>query len=153
KVMQVDDLVIFRYFELLSSRSNTDIAALKSAGDPLAAKHAFADEIIRRFHGEDAAKRARHDFDQAYLADELPADIPEHTVKTEQATLWIAKALSTAGLVKSTAEGKRLVEQGGVEVDRARVKDQNFQLEIGKRYLLKVGSKNRRFAYVTVTGP
>ena len=85
-----------------------------------------------------------------YLADELPSDIQEHTVKTEQATLWIAKALSAAGLVKSTAEGKRLVEQGGVELDRARVTDANLQLEVGKRYLLKVGSKNRRFAYVTV---
>jgi len=150
KVMQIDDRVIFRYFELLSTKSNEAIATLKG-GDPLVAKHAFADELIRRFHGEAAAKRAREDFDKAYLGDELPRDIPEHTVKTEQATLWVAKALSSAGLVKSTAEGKRLVEQGGVEVDRARVSDANLQLEIGKRYLLRVGSKNRRFAYVTVS--
>ncbi len=151
KVMQIGDQVIFRYFELLSAKSNAEIAALKAAGNPLGAKHAFAGEIIARFHGDGAAVRAREDFDKAYLADELPRDIPEHTVKTEQATLWIAKALSTAGLVKSTGEGKRLVEQGGVEVDRVRVTDANMQLAVGKRYLLKVGSKNRRFAYVTVS--
>jgi tyrosyl-tRNA synthetase len=52
--------------------------------------------------------------------------------------------------VKSTGEGKRLVEQGGVEVDQVRVTDANLQLERGKRYLLRVGSKNRRFAYVVV---
>ena len=61
-----------------------------------------------------------------------------------------AKALSSANLVKSTGEGKRLVEQGGVEVDQVRITDANFQLEKGKRYLLRVGSKNRRFAYVVV---
>ena len=76
----------------------------------------------------------------------------EFTVATEGPTLWIAKALSSAGLVKSTGEGKRLVEQGGVDVDQVRVSDANFQLERGKRYLLRVGSKNRRFAYVVV-GP
>jgi len=150
KVMQIDDQVIYRYFELLSTKSNDEIAALKGSGNPLTAKHEFARELITRFHGADQATAARGDFEKAYLADELPSDIPEHTVKTEQATLWIAKALSLAGLVKSTGEGKRLVEQGGVELDRARVSDPNLQLEIGKRYLLKVGSKNRRFAYVTV---
>ena len=150
KVMQIDDLVIFRYFELLSTKNNDELAALKGSGDPLAAKHEFARELITRFHGPEHAKSARGDFEKAYLADELPSDIPEHTVKTEQATLWVAKALSAAGLVKSTGEGKRLVEQGGVELDRTRVTDANLQLEVGKRYLLKVGSKNRRFAYVTV---
>jgi tyrosyl-tRNA synthetase len=58
--------------------------------------------------------------------------------------------MSEAKLVKSSGEGKRLVEQGGVEVDQQRVTDANFQLERGKRYLIRVGSKNRRFAYVTV---
>jgi tyrosyl-tRNA synthetase len=150
KVMQIDDQVIYRYFELLSTKSNAEIASLKAAGDPLAAKHAFAREIITRFHGEGAASRARADFDKAYLEDELPSEIAEHEIKTDQRTLWVAKALSSAGLVKSTGEGKRLVEQGGVEVDRVRVTDANLQLEVGKRYLLKVGSKNRRFAYVVV---
>ncbi len=74
----------------------------------------------------------------------------EITLTTDGPTLWIAKALSGAGLVKSTGEGKRLVEQGGVEVDRVRVTDANLQLERGKKYLLRVGSKNRRFKYVVV---
>ena len=65
---------------------------------------------------------------------------------------YIAKALSAAGLVKSTGEGKRMVEQGGVELDRAQVRDGQTQLQKGQRYLLRVGSKNRRFAYVKVTG-
>lgn len=154
KLMQVDDDVVFRYFDLLSTRTNDEIADLRrerAAGkNPMDIKALFAREMVARFHGADAATRAEEQFRGVYGEDALPDGIPEHRVRTDTATLWIAKALSAAGLVKSTGEGKRLVEQGGVEVDRARVTSADLQLERGKRYLLKVGSKNRRFAYVTV---
>ena len=154
KVMQVDDEVIFRYFELLSSRSNEEIAALKQekAGGrhPTEIKALFARELVTRFHDAAAAQAAAAEFEKIYAGDAVPADVKEFSLSTDGPTLWIAKALSSAGLVKSTGEGKRLVEQGGVELDQVRVTDANLQLEKGKRYLLKVGSKNRRFAYVVV---
>jgi len=156
KVMQVDDDVIFRYFELLSSRSNDEIAALKqdraTGRSPMEIKALFAHELVRRFHGAGADVRAAEEFARVYSADALPDDIKELTVPTDGPTLWIAKALAAAGLVKSTSEGKRLVEQGGVEVDQVRVTDANLQLARGQKYLLRVGSKNRRFAYVLVGG-
>ena len=156
KVMQVDDDVIFRYFELLSSRSNDEIAALKqdraTGRSPMEIKALFAHELVRRFHGAGADVRAAEEFARVYSADALPDDITELTVPTDGPTLWIAKALAAAGLVKSTSEGKRLVEQGGVEVDQVRVTDANLQLARGQKYLLRVGSKNRRFAYVLVGG-
>ncbi len=154
KLMQVDDDVIFRYFELLSMRSTPEIEALKAdrkAGrNPMEIKSAFALEMIERLHGEGAAPLAKAAFDRVYSGDAVPDNVPEHTFPSDQPTLWIAKALALAELVKSTSEGKRLVEQGGVEVDSVRVTDPKLQLERGKRYLLRVGSKNRRFAYVTV---
>jgi tyrosyl-tRNA synthetase len=155
KVMQVDDAIIFRYFELLSSRSSSEIAALKAsvgAGrDPREVKALFAEELITRLHGPESAKKAAADFAGIYAAGAVPDDVPSFTVRTETPTLWLAKALSSAGLVKSTGEGKRLVEQGGVEVNRVRVTDVNLQLEPGKRYLVRAGSKNRRFAYILVS--
>jgi tyrosyl-tRNA synthetase len=154
KVMQIDDDVIFRYFELLSHRSTEEIATLKnerkSGRNPMEIKAIFARDLVIRFHGEEAANLAAAEFERIYSADALPTEIQSFDVSTDGPTLWIAKALSSAGLVKSTGEGRRLVEQGGVEVDQVRVKDPQFQLERGKRYLLRVGSKNRRFAYVTV---
>jgi tyrosyl-tRNA synthetase len=154
KLMQVDDDVVFRYLELLSAKSTGEIEALKveraAGADPRAIKAEFAREIVTRFHGREAAETAERDFQSVYAADAVPADVPRHTLATDGPTLWIAKALAGAGLVKTTSEGRRLVEQGGVEVDRARVTDTNLQLERGKTYLLKVGSKNRRFAYVVV---
>lgn len=154
KIMQVGDDVIFRYFELLSSRSNAEISALKEdrkAGrNPLEIKALFAQEIVTRFHGGDASLHAATEFAKVYSGDAVPDDVATHTVTTEGETLWIAKALSAIGLVKSTGEGKRLVEQGGVEIDGERVRDAQLQLARGKTYLLRVGSKNRRFAKVTV---
>jgi tyrosyl-tRNA synthetase len=154
KVMQVDDEVIFRYFELLSAKSNAEILALKAekaAGrHPKEIKAIFASELITRFHDEAAARTAAAAFDKIYAGDAIPDHVEEHSVTTDGPTLWIAKALSSANLVKSTGEGKRLVEQGGVEVDQVRVTDGNFQLQRGQRYLLRVGSKNRKFAYVRV---
>jgi tyrosyl-tRNA synthetase len=150
KIMQVDDQVIWRYFELLSAKSNEEIHAIRAQGDPRKAKAAFAKEIITRFHSTADAERAEEEFTKTYFADAIPDDVPTLTVPTEGDTLWIAKALASAGLVKSTSDGKRLVEQGGVEVDKQRVTDPNLKLERGKKYLLRVGSKNRRFAWVVV---
>jgi tyrosyl-tRNA synthetase len=154
KVMQVDDQVIFRYFELISGKTADEVAALKRAqdegADPRKTKALFGLELVERLHDREAAAKAQEDFARIYAADAVPDDVPSHTVHTDTETLWLAKALSSTGLVKSTGEGKRLVEQGGVEVDRVRVTDANFQLARGQRYLVRVGSKNRRFALITV---
>ena len=77
--------------------------------------------------------------------------MPELTFAAEGEALFLPKALSQAGLAKSASDGRRMVEQGAVEVDGQRVTDIHFGLARGGRYLLKVGSKNRKFCYVTVT--
>jgi len=154
KVMQIDDDVIFRYYELLSALPNDAIAALKKeradGRDPREIKALFAKELITRFHDASAAAAAEAEFKKVYSSEGVPDNVEEITLTTDGPTLWIAKALSGAGLVKSTGEGKRLVEQGGVELDQKRVTDANLQLERGKKYLVKVGSKNRRFKYIVV---
>ncbi len=154
KVMQIDDDVIFRYFDLLSQRSADEIATLradrKSGRNPMEIKALFAEELITRLHSKEAAVEGKKGFDAVYSADALPENIPTFDVTTETDSVWIAKALSAAQLVKSTSEGKRLVEQGGVELDQVRVTNAQQQLERGKTYLLRVGSKNRKFAYVNV---
>jgi len=154
KLMQVDDDVVFRYFDLLSTRTSAEIEALraerKAGRSPMEIKAELAREIVSRYHGAAASEAAEKEFASVYSADAVPADVPEHELETEGEGLWIAKALSLAGLVKSTGEGKRLVEQGGVEIDRARVTDAQLKLAKGSRSLVKVGSKNRRFAWISV---
>lgn len=151
KCMQIDDSVIWRFFELLSKLTRTQIDELRSSKNPLEAKAIFAREVVERFHGSDAALEAERSFRAAYLADGLPDEIPEMSLPTEGEGLFLPKALNLAGLVKSASDGRRMVQQGGVEVDGQRVSDERYALARGGRYLLKVGSKNRKFCYVTVT--
>lgn len=154
KAMQIDDDVIFRYFDLLSAKSNAEIAQLreerKNGRDPREIKALFAKEIITRFHSAADADKAEQEFKNVYSADAVPADVATLRISIETPTLWIAKALQMADLVKSTSDGRRLVEQGGVEVDQKRVTDVQMQLERGKKYLLRVGSKNRKFKYLDI---
>ena len=150
KCMQIDDQVIWRFFDLLSVRSRAEIDELRQAGDPLRAKREFAQEVISQYHGADEATRAAQAFRATYLGDGIPDDVLEIEVPATGETLWIAKALSAAQLVSSTSEGRRLTAQGGVEVDGNRITDEQYQLARGQRYLLRVGSKKRRFAYVKV---
>jgi tyrosyl-tRNA synthetase len=157
KAMQIDDQVIFRFFELLSSRSNEEIAALKQevkqGRSPLEIKAIFAREIVARFHGADAAAHAGSEFEKVYRGDAVPDDVPLVKVASS-AVAELAWALKQAGLAASTSEARRLVEQGGVEVDGRVVRDPKLALEAGKEHLVRVGSKNRRFARIHVlAGP
>ncbi|HVY46377.1 MAG TPA: tyrosine--tRNA ligase [Minicystis sp.] len=154
KLMLVDDGVIWRYLELLSSKSTAEIAALKAdveAGrtNVIAVKEAFAVEIVTRFHTAEAARAAlerRHEIARGAA----PTDAQEIRVKVDAADIWIAKALSLAGLAESTSAAARLVKGGGVHVDGAAVKDEHAKLARGGRYLVRVGSKNRRFAVLVI---
>lgn len=154
KIMLIDDQVIWRYFELLSTRSATEITELRaevSAGKkhPKDAKKLFADEIVAQYHGADAAAPARKRWDSKFEADAIPDDVETIAIPCEGA-IWLPKALAMAKLVNSSSQGKQLVEQGGVEVDEQRVKDVKYELVAGKTYLVRVGSKNRRFARLAV---
>ncbi len=154
KLMLVDDQVIWRYMDLLSAKDNAEIRALKDAvasgaRDIIGVKELFAKEIVTRFHSAEAADKAL-ERRREVSAGGLPDTIEEHTVHAEGDALWIAKALASAGLVKSSSEGARMVKGGAVHLDGVQLKDDQAKLQKGTRYLVRIGSKNKRFAYVTV---
>jgi tyrosyl-tRNA synthetase len=156
KAMQIDDDVIFRFFRLLSRRTNAEIAALeqeKAAGrSPLEIKALFACEMVERFHGPGAGDRAAQEYERVYSKDAVPDDVPRVDVNPPEGVAELAWALKQANLVPTTSEARRLVSQGGVEVDGARVSDPKAPLARGGEYLVRVGSKNRRFARIRVLG-
>jgi tyrosyl-tRNA synthetase len=153
KLMLVDDRVIFRYFELLSSRRREEIADLeadiRNGRHPKEIKKIFAREIVAQYHGEAAAEPAIATWESKFEG-AMPLDVPQVQVASQTERLWLPKALSLAKLVTSTSQGRQLVEQGGVEVDQVKVKDGKFELEVGKTYLVRVGSKNRKFVRIEV---
>jgi tyrosyl-tRNA synthetase len=156
KAMQIDDDVVFRFFELLSRRGNDEIAALKqerSTGrNPMEIKALFGREIVERFHGAEEADRAAREFDRVYAKDSVPDDVPCVTVTPAGGVAELAWAIRQAKLATSTSEARRLVEQGGVDVDGQRVTDPKAKLEPGRDHLVRVGSKTRRFARIRVSG-
>ncbi|MFO0617357.1 MAG: tyrosine--tRNA ligase [Polyangiaceae bacterium] len=157
KIMLIDDQVIWRYLELLSSMKTDEIAAWKSAvlaGEKniVAVKEQFAQEIVTRFHSaedaEDALKRRRD-----VSAGGLPGDIEEIAIDADGGEIWIGKALAVAKLVASSSEGARMIKGGAVYLDQKKLEasDEKLKLTPG-RYLVRVGSKNRKFAFLVVRG-
>jgi tyrosyl-tRNA synthetase len=155
KAMQIDDGVIFRFFDLLSQRTTADIAVLRrdaaTGRNPMEIKTLFARELVERFHGVEAAQRTAREFERVYGKDAVPDDVPTIPL-TPTGVAELAWALKQANLVATTSEARRLVEQGGVEVDGARVTDPRTPLRAGGEYLVRVGSKNRRFARIRIVG-
>jgi tyrosyl-tRNA synthetase len=154
KTMQIDDEVIFRFFALLSRRSTSEIEALKRDRDagrnPMEIKALFARELVERFHGDEAAERTAGEFERVYGKDAVPDAVPEVTLSPSGGVAELAWALKQANLAPSTSEARRLVEQGGVEIDGQRATDPRAALARGKSYLVRVGSKNRRFARICI---
>ncbi len=148
KIMSVSDDLMWRYYELLSFKSSGEIDAIKRADNPRDAKAALAGELVARFHGAEAAEAAALDFDARFRRGDVPDDLAVCRLKAGEEGLLLVKALKSAGLTPSTAEAIRMVQQGGVKVDGARVEDRNLRLAPGGDYVVQVGK--RRFCRVVV---
>jgi tyrosyl-tRNA synthetase len=148
KVLSISDDLMWRWYTLLSFRSEGEIAALKkeiAAGrNPKDAKVMLAKEITARFHSAQAADAAEQDFINRSRGG-VPDDIPE--VQLSGAPLGIGALLKQAGLAPSTSEANRLIDGGGVRLDSSVVSDKGLKLEPGT-YVLQVGK--RKFAKVTL---
>ena len=150
KLMSISDVLMWRYYELLSFRSSADITALKEAvvagRNPRDVKVALAQEIITRFHGQAAADDALADFEARFQRNAIPDDAPEVTVAVG-AGMAIAQLMKQIGLTSSTSESFRMIEQGGVRADGEKVTDKALLLTAGKTLVLQVGK--RKFARIT----
>jgi tyrosyl-tRNA synthetase len=146
KVLSVSDVLMWKWYTLLSFRSEADIAALKAeveAGrNPKDAKVALAKEITARFHSAAAADGAEQDFINRSKGG-VPDDIPE--VSLSGAPLGIGALLKSAGLAPSGSEANRLIDGGGVRIDSSVVSDKGLKLGAGT-YVVQVGK--RKFAKV-----
>ena len=150
KMLSISDELMWRYYELLSTKSLEEIVALKEeveAGSvhPKHAKEMIALEIIERYHSQAEALEAKAEFDRVHSQNEIPTDI--ETFVINESPLWIAKALVDCGLESSTSQARRDIKQGAVKLDQEKVDDEQLQLACGE-YILQVGK--RKFARLKV---
>jgi tyrosyl-tRNA synthetase len=148
KLMSISDELMWRYFELLSFRPAAEIAKwrgeIASGRNPREVKVLLAKEIVARFHSAAAAEQAQAEFDARFRHGQVPEDVPEKRVSE----VHIVKVLKESGLVPSTTEAARLIEQGGVRVNGEKISDRNLQLKRGETLLIQVGK--RKIARVTI---
>ncbi len=151
KLMSVSDDLMWRYIHLLSFESLETIAKWKAdvvAGEnPRNVKVRFAQEIVARFHSQADAEKALNDF-QTRAKGGIPDDVPEVLVDIGSQSIGIAQLLKIAGLVESTSEAYRAIEQGGVKLDSEKITDKNQQLNKGVTVVAQVGK--RKFAKISI---
>jgi tyrosyl-tRNA synthetase len=152
KLMSISDDLMWRYIELLSFESLETIdswkSAVKAGENPRNIKVRFAQEIVARFHSQDAAEGALNDF-QTRAKGGVPDDVPEKPIAIDSQSIGIASLLKLAGLVESTSEAIRAIQQGGVKLDSEKVTDKNLQLAKGATVIAQVGK--RKFAKIIIT--
>ena len=149
KVLSISDELMWRYYELLSTKSLQEIEELKKGVEegklhPKKVKEDLALEITARFHSSEDAQKAKEEFDRVHAKSQIPTDIKEFTLEGE---IWIAKALVEAELEKSTSQARRDIKQGAVKINQEKIQDEQLQLSSGE-YILQVGK--RKFAKVKV---
>ncbi|HIP21081.1 MAG TPA: tyrosine--tRNA ligase [Sulfurimonas sp.] len=149
KVLSISDDLMWRFYELLSTKTLDEIANLKTGVSdgslhPKKVKEALALEITTRFHTEMQANNAKVEFDKVHSKSQIPTDIPEFSCEGE---VWIAKALLDCNIEPSTSQARRDIKQGGVKINQEKVSDEKLVLTTGE-YLLQVGK--RKFAKLKV---
>ena len=152
KLMSISDVLMWRYYELLSFRPQAEIAALQrdcaDGSNPRDAKVMLAQEIVTRFHGRSAAERALAEFEARFRRGALPDAMPHITLRTAGTGLPIAQLAKQAGIVESTSEALRLIAQRGLKLDGDVVTDKALVVTSGATVVVQAGK--RKFARVTV---
>jgi tyrosyl-tRNA synthetase len=145
KLMSISDELMWRYFDLLSFRSNEELGALQrevtEGRNPRDVKFLLCDEIIARFHGAAAARQAKETFIARFREGAMPEDMPERSLDTDGEGIGIASALTQCGLTSSNSEAFRMIQQGGVRIDGEKVDDRSLFLPAGFSGVLQVGKR------------
>lgn len=150
KVLSISDELMWRYYELLSTKTLKEIEEIKegvSNGSlhPKRVKEELALEITARFHSKDSAQNALDEFNRVHANNEIPSEMDEFSFDE---TIWIAKAMVDSNLSPSTSQARRDIKQGAVKLNQQKVLDEQLQLGSGE-YILQVGK--RKFARIKVS--
>jgi tyrosyl-tRNA synthetase len=149
KTLSISDDLMWRYYELLSDKTLSEIEQLKQDVanrdvHPKIAKENLALELTARFYNEESASMAKNEFDNVFKSNKLPTDIPEFEMEEG---IWICKALQDAGIEPSSSQARRDIKQGAVRINQEKISDEKMNLSSGE-YILQVGK--RKFAKVKV---
>jgi len=149
KLMSISDTLMHRYYELLTTE---DLAGVKAA-HPMDAKQGLAEQIVARYHGADAGREARAAFQHKFQAREFPDQPDAHVVLTSSdvkdasmPSIGLVDLIAKTGLIPSKSEARRLIVQGGVELDEQKMTDANAAVPLAAGHVLRLRVGRRKFA-------
>ena len=143
KVLSITDELMWRYFELLSSKSLKEIEEIRNGVEngtlhPKKVKEDLAAEIVDRFHGVGAGALAKAEFEKVFAKKDTPTDIPEFIFEGE---IWICQAMLDSKLVDSTSQARRDINSNAVSINQEKISDDKLNLTFGE-YILQKGKKS-----------
>ena len=146
KTMRVSDDLMYRYYELLTSISPSELAQLKTdvaekRKHPREVKVALAKTLVARFHSQVAAQAAEDEFNRIFVDKGMPDQIEEY--KTTAQSIGLVQLMTLAGMTPSNGEATRLVQGGGVQIDQQKISDTKLKLDLktGQELIVKAGKK------------
>jgi len=152
KIMSISDVLMWRYYELLSFKPLEEIegykAEIEQGKNPRDVKIDLAKELIARFHDEAAAEAAHQEFINRFQKGAMPDEMPELELAPDGGEIAIANLLKEAGLVGSTSDAYRMIKQGAAKIDGEKITDRNLAIASGSKAVYQVGK--RKFARVSV---
>ncbi len=150
KIMSISDDLMWRWFELLSFKSNDEIKSLKKAAvsgeNPRDIKFLLAIEIVDRFHAEGDGEKCKENFLQRFQKGKLPENIEEISLDIEGSSILLTNLLKESGLTASVSESSRMIKQGAVKIDQEKVTDLKLEItkntdaiyQVGKRKIMRI---------------
>lgn len=147
KLMSISDVMMWRYYDLLSALSFTEIQNIRENAHPRDAKMNLAKELVARFHGVAVANSAEQQFVSQFRDKKMPADIQEQLIVAPDGLL-VSQLLKESGLTSSSSEALRLIRSGAVRIDGERVFDEKVKVKTGETHIYQAGK--HRIAKVTI---
>jgi len=153
KLMSISDDLMWKYWLLLTDRSEAEITATREQVDagakhPMNVKKELASSVVAEFHSAEDAVAARREFERVFSRGHLPQEIPEIVVEAAGDSILLSKLLVEGGLASSNSDARRLIQQGGVRIDGESVRDTKAEMpttssqpalvQVGKRRIAKV---------------
>ena len=154
KIMSISDELMWRYYDLLSLRPTSELKSLREdvtqgRVHPMDAKGQLGVELVSRYHSAEDGDEAHAEWKRVFSERQVPSEMAEFVLTAGDGSVTVLQALRDTGLVASGGEAKRLVKQGGVSIDGAKVSDVSYALSAGSSYVVRAGKK--RFARVVVS--
>lgn len=149
KILSISDELMWKYYELLSSKTLAEIDEMKNGVEndsfhPKKAKELLALEIVERYHGSGEAVKAQANFDQVFVQNEIPNDLPEFEFASGE---WVCMILKESGMCSSTSQARREIQAGAFKIDQEKMTNVDLKLLKGE-YVFQIGK--RRFSKIII---